>query len=150
MPTIMNILDKKGSYVANKDKTCSVLEATLEMNERHIGSVVVCSGNKVVGIFTERDILSRVVAARLDPARTMLEEVMTTPVACCLPETSVDECKGMMTEKRIRHLPVVADGKLLGIITSGDILALEKTKRQESIKYLKEYLYGPFPEPETA
>lgn len=144
MATVKDILDKKGSFVASAMKDDLVLESTKVMNDQRIGSLVVCHGEHVVGIITERDILCRVVAAQRDPATLKVEEVMTSPLACCVPETSLEECKGVMTEKRIRHLPVVQENRLLGIITIGDILAQEKAKSMETIKYLKEYIYGPY------
>lgn len=144
MATVQDILKKKGSFVAAVDMSSSVLDTTKMMNEKRIGSVVVCNKDKVVGIFTERDVLTRVVSAQLDPAATTIGEVMSAPVACCLPETTIEECKDVMTDKRIRHLPVVQDNNLHGIITSGDILALEKAKGQQTIKYLNEYIFGPY------
>lgn len=149
MSTVQNILDKKGTFVALKNRDDSVFDATKEMVEKRIGSVVVCDGNMVVGIFTERDVLCRIIAEQRDPVTTTLGEVMTTPVACCVPETSFEELRGVMTDKRIRHIPVVKDNALLGIITSGDIIALEKAKRLETIKYLKEYIYGPYQDSST-
>ena len=145
MTTVKDLLERKDPYVVHVSTDCTVLDATKEMNARHVGSVVVCDADRVVGIFSERDVLDRVVAGQLDPADTKVGRVMSSPVACCLPETSIDECKAVMAEKRIRHLPVVKDNKLLGIITSGDIMAHEKAGHKETIKYLKEYIYGPYP-----
>ncbi len=147
MSTVKSILEKKGSFVAFVSTNCSVLEATKEMNERHIGALVVQDGERVVGIFTERDILARVVAEQRDPAGTKVSEVMTSPVACCLSDTTFEECKEVMTDKRVRHLPVVENNRLLGIVTSGDILAFERAGRIKTIKYLKEYIHGPYQEP---
>lgn len=144
MVTVQDILDRKGSFVACMDSGASVLEATRLMNERRIGALVICENENVVGIFSERDVLSRVVAEERDPRTTKVGKVMTHPLACCVPETSLEECKEVMTAKRIRHLPVVKDHELLGIITSGDVLYLEKKKGQETIKYLKEYIHGPY------
>ena len=144
MHTVKQILETKGKAVFSITEDATAMDAAMVMNELHIGALVVTRGEKVVGIFTERDILNRVVAQQRDPAATVVRDVMTTPVACCLPETTLEECKGVMTEKRIRHLPVVKEGKLMGIITSGDILALEKAERIQTIKYLKEYIHGPY------
>lgn len=143
MVKVKEILQDKSGEVAHIDQEASVLDATRLMNERRIGSVVVCEGPTVKGIFTERDVLCRVVAEARDPAATRLREVMSSPVACCTPDTSMEECAGVMTEKRIRHLPVVEGDRLVGIVTSGDILAREKQEHMKTIKYLKEYLYGP-------
>ena len=142
MPSAQTILDKKGSDVATVDRQATVLDAAKLMNERRIGAVVVTSGEHVVGIFTERDILNRVVAAGKTADDTCIGEVMTSPMACCQRRTPLDECKAVMTGKRIRHLPVVEEGKLYGLVSSGDILASECADQQATIEYLHEYLYG--------
>ncbi len=142
MPTAQSILDKKGTDVATVDVKASVLDAAKIMNARHIGAVVATTGDRVVGIFTERDILNRIVAAGKDPATTTVEQVMTAPMACCRRDTKLAECRAMMSQKRIRHLPVVENGRLYGMISSGDILASEVADQQTTIEYLNEYLHG--------
>lgn len=142
MPNAQTILDKKGTDVATVDRNANVFEAAKAMNDRRIGAVVVTDANRVVGIFTERDILTRVVAAGRDPLQTLVGSVMTCPMAVCRRETRLAECKSVMANRRIRHLPVVEDGKLHGIISSGDILASEADDQRQTIEYLHEYLYG--------
>ncbi len=146
MKKVKDILAKKGSEVISIAEQDSALEAARRMNERRIGSVVVTRGEQVVGLFTERDILTRIVAKGRDAAGTPVSEVMTSPVACCVRDTTLEECKGVMTDKHIRHLPVVEEGKLLGLVTSGDVMAFEATEREHTIEYLYEYLYGTAPE----
>ncbi len=142
MPTARTILDRKGGDVATISRDATALAAAELMNTRHIGAVVVTEGDRVVGIFTERDILRRVVACRCNPADLKVGEVMTSPMACCRRDTTLAECRTVMTQKRIRHLPVVEDGRLYGMISSGDILALEVSEQQSTIEYLHDYLYG--------
>jgi len=142
--TVKDILDKKGNKVASAEKSQNVLAAAKKMNDQRIGSLVVIEGENVVGIFTERDILTRVVAEGRDPRKTDLADVITTPVACCRRDTTLEECRAVMTEKRVRHLPVVEDKKLLGIVTSGDIMAHHIEAHEETIQYLNEYIYGPY------
>ncbi|MBI4717620.1 MAG: CBS domain-containing protein [Planctomycetes bacterium] len=142
MPTAQTILDRKGTAVATIDGAATVLEAAKLMNARRIGAVVVTSGAHVVGIFTERDILNRIVAAARDAGTTRVSDVMTSPMACCQRDTKLAECKAVMTNQRIRHLPVVEEGKLFGLISIGDILASETVDQQATIQYLHEYLYG--------
>jgi CBS domain-containing protein len=142
MPNAQSILHKKGADVATVDRKTTVLEAAKTMNQRRIGAVVVTDGDRVVGIFTERDILNRIVAAGKDPKTTRVEEVMTSPMACCRRDTPLADCKAVMSQKRIRHLPVVEDGKLFGLISAGDIVAGEVADQQATIEYLHEYLYG--------
>jgi CBS domain-containing protein len=143
MPTVDDILRQKGSSVATIDRDRTVLEAAQEMNHRRIGSLVVTDGSKVVGMFTERDILTRIVAARRDPERTKVGEVMTAPVLSCQRETELRECKQLVTSRRIRHIPILENGELVGLITSGDILARESHEREEAIEHLNEYIHGP-------
>ena len=142
MKKVRDILGKKGTEVASLGEDLSALDAARAMNMRRIGSLVVVKGERVVGIVTERDILTRIVAESREPGATRVAEVMTSPVACCKLETSLEECRTVMTELRIRHLPVVEDDKLLGIVTSGDVLAFEATEQQSTIEYLYNYLYG--------
>jgi len=136
MPTVQEILARKGSNVISVKPGETVLKAAELMSERGIGGLVVTEGGRLVGIFTERDILRRVVAPQRDPAATRVAEVMTTPVTACAPDTSVDECAAMMTAKRIRHLPVVADRGLAGMITIGDVLAFQVREQQATIDYM--------------
>lgn len=142
MATVKDVISQKNAFVARVGRDQNVLDATRIMHEKRIGSVVVTEGDSVVGIFSERDLLDRVVAARLDPAGTQIADVMTTPVAVCHPDSPLEECRTVMTTKRLRHLPVVVDGQLVGIISSGDILAAEAQVQQQTIEYLHEYLYG--------
>src|SRR5262249_32739395 len=94
-------------------------------------------------MFTERDILIRVVAAQRDPVRTTVAELMTTPVVWCCLDTPIAECKQVMSSRRIRHLPVVEDGRLVGIVTAGDITARELLDSRGAVEYLSEYIQGP-------
>ena len=143
MPKVQDILSHKGSDVATIEADRTVVDAAQEMNRRRIGSLVVMKGQRVVGIFTERDILVRVVAERRDPDKTPVGEVMTTPVVCCVPETDLAECRGIVTNRRIRHIPICVAGKLVGIVTSGDILARESMEKEVTLESLSEYIGGP-------
>ena len=141
MPTAQTIIDIRHREVIIIGEDATVMEAAKIMSDERIGSLVVGRLDKIVGIFTERDVLNRVVALHLDPLKTIVKDVMTSPVACCQPTTKLAECSGVMTAKRIRHLPIVLENRLLGMISSGDILALELGEKQQTIKYLYEYLY---------
>jgi CBS domain-containing protein len=143
MPKVQDILSHKGTDVATIEADRSVVDAAQEMNRRRIGSLVVLKGQRVVGIFTERDILVRVVAERRDPEKTPVGEVMTAPVVCCNPETDLGECRAIVTNRRIRHIPIVVAGQLVGIVTSGDILARESMEREVTLESLSEYIGGP-------
>jgi CBS domain-containing protein len=141
MTTVSEILKRKGSEVVSMGTKDSVLKAARLMNEHGIGGVVVIDQGNMVGIFTERDILRRVVVEERDPATTSLEDVMTTPVASCRPETDLEECVRAMTGKHIRHLPVVDGDRVCGIVTSGDILAFQVREHEDTIQYLNSYIF---------
>jgi CBS domain-containing protein len=143
MATVRDILTQKGASVATVDRACSVLDAARRMNDHRIGALIVTDDDVVIGIFTERDILTRVVAAGLDPETTAVERVMTSPVCICGPDTLLEDCRDVITVRRIRHLPVVAEGRLVGIVTSGDILAHEAQDRERTVVSLFEYIHGP-------
>ncbi len=142
MPTVKNILDYKSCEVYLIERDAIVFEAALMMNRFRIGSLVVTEGRAVVGIVTERDILRRVVAEGRESRQTRVRDIMTSPVAVCRYATTLEECRNVMTEQRIRHLPVVEDGELKGIITIGDLLAHEVKQHQHTIEYLEEYLFS--------
>ena len=142
MPTVQAVLTRKGSQVVSIGAAESALAAATLMNERGIGGLVVLEDDQVVGMFTERDILRRVVAMRRDPATTVIRDVMTAPIAVCRRDTTLEECRAVMTEKRIRHLPVVDDQGVCGIVTIGDLMAHDVTDREATIQYLNEYIFG--------
>ena len=142
MPTVQAVLDRKGNQVVSIDVAETVLTAATLMNSRGIGGLIVVDGTQVAGVFTERDILKRVVAAKRDPASTPIHTVMTTPVAFCRRDTTLVECRAVMTERRIRHLPVIDESGVCGIVTIGDLLAHEVTDREATIQYLSEYIFG--------
>ena len=142
MSTIRDVLDKKGTEVATIAPDASVLEAADLMNERRIGALCVVEGDALVGVFTERDILNRVVSAKLDPATTKVADVMTMPVTTCGPNGTTADCAAVMSHQRIRHLPVVEHGKLVGMISTGDLLAVQVIEKQAHIQDLHQYLHG--------
>ena len=144
MSTVRNVLAAKGRDVATIDHDKSVLQAAKIMHDRHIGSVLVMRDGRIAGIFTERDLMNRIVAEQRDPAATPVGDVMTERIACCDEDTTLDACRTTMTKHRMRHLPVLdSDGRLVGIISSGDILARELKDTEETLHYLHDYITGP-------
>ncbi len=141
MATLRDILEAKGAEVVALGADEAVLDAARLMNERGIGGVMVTDGDRLAGIFTERDILRRVVGERRDPATTPVREVMTTPVITVLPETTIAECMAIMTGKRVRHLPVEDSGGVCGLVTSGDVLAYQVREHEDTIQYLNSYMF---------
>ena len=120
-----------------------VIDAAMMMNTRHIGSILVLDDDRhVLGVFTERDVMRRIVAEHRDPDTTRLAEVMTSPVACAQPNTTTDEMRAVMREKRIRHIPVVDedDDRVVGMISIGDLNQAEINTQVQTIRYLQQYI----------
>ncbi len=141
MATLGDLLATKGHEVLAVQPSDTVLQAANLMNERNIGGVVVLEGDRLAGIFTERDVLRRVVAVGLDPARTTVSQVMTTPVLTCRPELSLEDCATLMTTRRVRHLPVQQGSELTGLVTIGDLLAHKVSEQQATLEQMTQYLY---------
>jgi CBS domain-containing protein len=143
MATVREILDRKGSQVFTIGTGATVMEGASLMNEHKIGALVVLEDGAVVGMFTERDILRRVVGERRDPERTRVGEVMTTELVCCMPDTTIEEARVAMKERRVRHLPLVdEERRLQGLISIGDLNAHEAFSHEQTIYQLQEYIYG--------
>jgi CBS domain-containing protein len=143
MGTVREILAKKGTQVWTIGKSATVLQAALLMNEHRIGALVVLEADRVTGVFSERDVLQRVVAGQRDPARTSVADVMTSDVVCGTLDTSIEEARGAMMNRRIRHLPLVDDDRrLLGLVSIGDLNAYQADGQEQTIHMLHEYLYG--------
>jgi CBS domain-containing protein len=143
MATVRDILMIKGSQVLSIGPEATVLDTAVRMNEHKVGSLVVMSDNQFIGIVSERDILTRVVVPRLDPGKALVRDVMTTEVVCCQPHTKLEEARGVLKNRRIRHLPVVDESKrLCGIISIGDLNAHEAQDHEFTIHILQEYIYG--------
>ncbi len=140
MGTAEQLLSIKGGAVASLYPRATALESAQLMNDRHIGSVVVITKGRLAGIFTERDVLRRVVAEQRDPAATRLSNVMTSPVACAAPHTTLNEIRRVMRDRRIRHIPVVDGKKVVGMISIGDLNKAEYDGQVETIRYLEQYM----------
>ena len=128
MKTVEDILMAKGSEVIVSAPTETVLSAARLMSEAHVGSVVIRQDGRVLGLFTERDLLRRVVAAEKDPAATRLADVMSSPVQTCRLGDDLQDCAGRMSEQKIRHLVVVEQDALVGMISLRDILLVRRDK----------------------
>lgn len=138
------LAEKEFSEVFSIDPEASVLDAVKEMNRRQVGSMLILDGGKIVGIFTERDVLRRVVVEGLAPATTPVSEVMTREVDTFPPDLSVDEAMAHMTAKRHRHIPVVEDDRILGMVSIGDVTRwLSKTFENEAQNLLN-YFTGTY------
>jgi CBS domain-containing protein len=143
MPHVGEILERKGQAIHAVGPHATVMDAVTLMNEHKIGALVVQEAGEVRGIFTERDLMRRVVGEGLDPRRTAVASVMTTDVVCCGESTTIDEARTILRNRRIRHLPVVDDRRRLrGLVSIGDLNAWMLDGQQATIHYLHEYIYG--------
>jgi len=143
MPTVFDVLSSKGTQVHYTTPDQTVLEATQQMNQHKLGALLVMEDGKVTGMFTERDVLQRIVAHQRDANTTPVREVMTTEVACCRPHTTLEEARGVMKNRRIRHLPVIdQDDGLVALVSIGDLNAYEANSQEMTIHLLHQYIYG--------
>jgi CBS domain-containing protein len=141
MATVQDLLALKGHEVTSVRPADTVVQAANLMNERNIGGVLVLEGDQLAGIFTERDVLRRVVAGGLDPATTSVSAVMTASVITCRPDLSIDDCAALMTGKRVRHLPVLGTAGLMGMLTIGDLLAHKVSEQQATLDQMNNYIF---------
>jgi CBS domain-containing protein len=144
MSTVADILMTKGTEVVCVSADMNVLRATQLMNEHHIGSVCVLdSTGNLIGVFSERDVLTRIVASERDPQQTMVGEVMTEHPLTCSADTDLDDVAEMMRDRRVRHIPVLdAGGRLQGVVSIGDLNALRVSQQEMQIQQLSDYVFG--------
>lgn len=142
---LIEILKSKGTEVFSVDIGASVFDAIRIMVEKGIGSVVVMDGKRQIGIFTERDLMRRVCLNDLDYHQTAIEKVMTQEIIYGQPQDDVQYAINVMTTNRIRHLPVLEDGTLVGVISIGDLLKLQQTELEYENRVLKDYISDRYP-----
>lgn len=142
MKLVQHLLDSKGGGVISVDASTSVYDAIALMAERSIGSLLVMQGDELQGIVTERDYARKVILKGRSSETTPVGEVMSTGLVTATPEQTVDHCMALMTEKRIRHLPVIADDKVVGMISIGDLVQAIISDQQEAIEHLENYISG--------
>jgi CBS domain-containing protein len=139
------ILREKGSVVYTVPTDATVYEALLLMAEKQIGALVVMEGTTLAGIFSERDYARRVILAGRSSKEMRVHEIMTRPVLTVEPHTTIDECMKHMTNKRCRHLPVLDGGKLVAMISLGDLVNWIITTQERTIRALEDYISGDYP-----
>jgi CBS domain-containing protein len=143
MTTVTALLhDKSAQTVRTLPPDASVLEAIRLMAEHHIGSVLVTEAGRPVGIVTERDYARKVILMGRSSADTRLSDVMSSPVLSVASSDSIEHCMQMMTDHRIRHLPVLDGGSLAGMVSIGDLLKALLELRQREIEQLQQYITG--------
>ena len=136
------LLSQKEHAIYTVGLDATVKDAVEEMNTRKIGFVMVISSNKLAGVFSERDVLVRVVAAGFDPKSTSVSEVMSTKVRTITPGDTAEQALEIMTENRCRHLPVMRDNQLIGLLSIGDITRWIARTHQLEADHLRNYLTG--------
>ena len=140
MHELSEILDEKGHDVLQIEANASVLQAAERMVEANVGSLLVTDHGDVIGIVTERDYLRRVTLEERADRDTIVREIISSPLVVATPQTTVDECMAMMTERRIRHIPVIDDGDVVGMISIGDLVKFASRQQSYEIKYLTDYI----------
>lgn len=144
MAKVSDILENKGGMVLSVDVNETVFDAISLMAQVNIGAVLVQKGDTIAGIFTERDYLQRIALQSRSSKQTRVGDVMTTPVISADPDDSVQQCMETMTTCHCRHLPVVHDGELLGIVSIGDLVKKMLDEKQQEIEKLSQYITGTY------
>jgi CBS domain-containing protein len=137
---LAEILEDKGGEVLKIDAEASVFEAVERMVERNVGSLLVTEGGEITGIVTERDYLRRVTLEGREERETPVREIMSSPLIVVTPDTTIDQCMALMTDRRIRHLPVVEDGTVVGLVSIGDLVKFQSRQQTFEIQYLTQYI----------
>jgi CBS domain-containing protein len=142
---VSRLLQEKGREVVSASPGTTVKESAEMMARHRIGAILILEEEQVAGIFSERDLLTRVVLKGLDPAATPLGEVMSTDMVYVTPETPICEAMAVMTERRCRHLPVLDGGRLLGMVSIGDCTRWMSRNQDYTIHHLTHYIQNKYP-----
>lgn len=142
MKLVNHLLDSKGRHVISIAPDASVLEAIRLMADKAIGALIVMTGEEMCGIITERDYARKVIIKGRSSEKTLVAEIMSTDVLTASSTRTVNYCMELMTEKRIRHLPVVEDNRVIGMISIGDLVQAIIADQKEEIEQLEQYISG--------
>ena len=143
MSQVSDILDGKSPDVLGIEASATVYDAVASMVEGNVGALLVYEGGALAGIVTERDYLRRVAVRGRDERTTPVREIMTRELVYVGPDASIDECMAVMTERRIRHLPVLGEGReVLGIVSIGDVVKFQSSEQSVQIRFLTEFISG--------
>ncbi|HUA19237.1 MAG TPA: CBS domain-containing protein [Bryobacteraceae bacterium] len=143
--TIDSVLRFKGRQVWSISPSATVYEAIARMSERGVGALLVLSDGRLAGIISERDYARKVILKDRSSQKTEVREIMTSPVITATPESTVEECMRVMTEHRIRHLPVLEGDRVTGVVSIGDLVNWTITAHEETIGHLQNYIAGRYP-----
>lgn len=142
MKSVQDILKNKGQDVWSVRPDETVFDSLKVMAKKGVGALLVMDGEKLVGIVTERDYARKVILEGKSSQTSLVSDVMTRQVLCVSPEQTVDECMALMTDKRARHLPVLDDQKVVGIVSIGDLVKATINEQQVLIDHLQHYISG--------
>jgi CBS domain-containing protein len=142
MATARHLLDRKGRAIFSVGPDDPVLEAIRMMAEHHVGALLVMSANRLVGIVSERDYARKVILKGRSSADTPVSQIMSSPVVTVSLTNSVQECMQLMTSRRLRHLPVVEDGAVVGMISIGDLVKAVMEEQKQTIEQLESYIHS--------
>ena len=142
MELIKYLIKAKGDEIWSIEPGASVFDAVKLMADKGVGALIVMEGNKLVGVISERDYARKVILKNRLSRETYVEEIMTTRVVYAHPEQNVEECMALMSEKHIRHLPIMVEEKLLGVVSIGDLVKSIIAQQQLTIKQLEQYVSG--------
>jgi len=142
MKAIKEILSTKGHEIWSVEPDNTVFDAVRLMAEKRVGALLVMDGERLVGIVTERDYARKTVLENRSSRDSPVKEIMTKRVLCVTPERSLDECMALMTDKRARHLPVVENKRVVGMISIGDLVKAMISEQQILIEQLQHYISG--------
>lgn len=142
MRTVKQLLDEKGHDVVSVSPDASVIDAIRLMAERGIGALLVMEGARLTGVISERDYARKVILRGRSSADTLVRDIMSSEVYTVTPDDSVNVCMQLMTERRIRHLPVMKGGDVAGVLSIGDLVKAVIADQQEEISHLQQYIAG--------
>jgi CBS domain-containing protein len=142
MATVRHILQTKGNDIWSVTPETLVYEALRVMAEKNVGALLVMSGRELAGIFSERDYARKIILKGESSQKTAVKDVMTSAVVFVHPDQSIEECMALMTQKRVRHLPVFEHEQLAGLISIGDVVKEIISDQQETIQHLENYITG--------
>ncbi len=140
MRNVQQLLEEKTIRLLSISPTASVLDALKLMAEKDVGALVVLDGEKLVGIFSERDYARKIILFGKSSHDTAVSEIMTPSVVCVRPAQSADECMALMTGRRVRHLPVLSEDKVVGVISIGDVVKETINDQKQTIEQLEQYI----------